>query len=79
MGESETGESRARPARNGHKQQQANGQSSQLNLFATAVREENPVLDELATLKVAELTPLEAINKLYELQQKASKRQRLDS
>jgi len=79
MAEAETAGNSSRPAQNGHKQQHSNGQSNQLNLFATAVQEENPVLDELAALKVAELTPLEAINKLYELQQKASKRQKLDS
>ncbi len=49
---------------------------SQLSLFApvatlTEPTPDNPALAELRTLNVAELTPLEAINKLYELQQKA--------
>ena len=79
MTEAETGATRSRPAHNGHHQPHANGQSSQMSLFATATQDENPIVSELAALKVAELTPLEAINKLYELQQKASKKQSLDS
>jgi DNA mismatch repair protein MutS len=41
----------------------------QLTLFAAA--EPNPLVEMLRELRVDELTPLEAINKLYELQQKA--------
>ena len=40
----------------------------QMSLFAG---EENPALDELRRLRVEELTPLEAINKLYELKRLA--------
>jgi DNA mismatch repair protein MutS len=39
----------------------------QLPLFATS----NPLLEELARLDVSAMTPLEAISKLYELQNKA--------
>lgn len=54
---------------------------AQLNLFAptaTALQEkeaeaEHPALTALRALKVMELSPLEAINKLYELQQKLNK------
>ena len=42
---------------------------AQLPLFAA--EEKNPVLEELRSLPIAEMSPLEAINKLYELQQKA--------
>ena len=42
--------------------------SAQLALFPT---EEDPLLAELRALPIAEMSPLEAINKLYELQQKA--------
>jgi DNA mismatch repair protein MutS len=46
--------------------------SAQLALFPG---EENPLLEELRGLQIAEMSPLEAINKLYELQQKAGKAQ----
>jgi DNA mismatch repair ATPase MutS len=39
----------------------------QLPLFAVS----NPVLEELQRMDVSEMTPLEAISKLYELQKKA--------
>jgi DNA mismatch repair protein MutS len=47
----------------------------QMSLFAPAATlpappPEHPALEELRQLKVMELSPLEAINKLYELQQK---------
>ncbi len=42
--------------------------SGQLPLFAPA--EKHPALQELAELDVNSLSPLEAITKLYELQQK---------
>ena len=45
--------------------------SSQLALFPA---EEDPLLAELRALPIAEMSPLEAINKLYELQQKAGPR-----
>ena len=41
----------------------------QLPLFLT----EDPVLEELKTIDITQLTPLEAINKLYELQQRLQK------
>ncbi len=44
--------------------------SAQLALFPA---EDDPLLDELRSLAIAEMSPLEAINKLYELQQKAGK------
>jgi DNA mismatch repair protein MutS len=40
----------------------------QMTLFST---EANPVIDELKSLRVDELTPIEAISKLYELQKRA--------
>ena len=66
------------PARNGRngaaKTEGAEGRQ-QMNLFAPtatlpAPTLEHPALEELRQLKVMELSPLEAINKLYELQQK---------
>jgi DNA mismatch repair protein MutS len=42
----------------------------QMTLFAS---EAHPVLEELKALAIDELTPIEAISKLYELQQKARK------
>ncbi|MFP3974798.1 MAG: DNA mismatch repair protein MutS [Chloroflexota bacterium] len=49
----------------GRKKSSAKGQ--QLNLFPQG----SPVLDELEQLDIESLTPLEAINKLYELQKRA--------
>ncbi|WIG58455.1 MAG: DNA mismatch repair protein MutS [Ktedonobacterales bacterium] len=46
-------------------------QSMQLTLFAA---EPDPLLEELKTLPIDELTPLEAISRLYELQRKANER-----
>jgi DNA mismatch repair protein MutS len=46
---------------------QLSGDAFQLSLFG----EPDPVLEELKTLDVLSLTPLEAISKLFELQQKA--------
>ena len=42
----------------------------QMTLFAS---ESNPLIEEIKTLAIDELTPIEAISKLYELQQKAKK------
>jgi DNA mismatch repair protein MutS len=42
----------------------------QMTLLAA---EANPLLEELKTLAIDELTPIEAISKLYELQQKAKR------
>ncbi len=42
----------------------------QMTLFAS---ESNPLLEEIKTLAIDELTPIEAISKLYELQQKAKR------
>ena len=42
----------------------------QMTLFAS---EANPLVEEIKTLAIDELTPIEAISKLYELQQKARK------
>ncbi len=42
----------------------------QMTLFAS---EPHPLLEELKTLPIDELTPIEAISKLYELQQKAKR------
>ncbi len=42
----------------------------QMTLFAS---EPNPLVEELKTLAIDELTPIEAISKLYELQQKAKR------
>ena len=43
--------------------------SAQMSLFPA---EEDPLLGELRTLDIAEMSPLEAINKLYDLQQRAA-------
>jgi len=70
-------ELRPRPRRNGAAKVSANGNGhSQMNFFAsTAVAlprpADHPAITELRDLNVMELSPLEAINKLYELQQKA--------
>src|SRR5438874_6473655 len=42
----------------------------QMTLFAA---EQNPLIEEIKQLAIDELTPIEAIGKLYELQQKARK------
>jgi DNA mismatch repair protein MutS len=42
----------------------------QMTLFAA---EPHPLIEELKTLAIDELTPIEAISKLYELQQRAKK------
>ena len=42
----------------------------QMTLFAA---EPNPLIEEIKQLAIDELTPIEAIGKLYELQQKARK------
>src|SRR5262249_23505682 len=42
----------------------------QLMLFGTE-RESNPLIQDLKTLAIEEMTPLEAIGKLYEFQQRA--------
>ncbi len=69
-------ELRPRPRRNGHAKANSNGNGQQMSLFApTALAlqsEEHPVVSELRDLNIMELSPLEAINKLYELQQKAT-------
>jgi DNA mismatch repair protein MutS len=77
--EGEEPELRARSRRNGHARANGNGNSNgngqQMSLFAPAPvalqTEEHPVLAALRDLNIMELSPLEAINKLYELQQKA--------
>ena len=40
----------------------------QMTLFAA---EQHPLIEEIKALAIDELTPIEAISKLYELQQKA--------
>ena len=45
----------------------------------TMFQEENPVLDEVRRLDIANLTPLEAINKLYQLQEKMKERESLSA
>ncbi|HEX2915221.1 MAG TPA: DNA mismatch repair protein MutS [Chloroflexia bacterium] len=64
-----------RSSRNGnHKAAHADEQMSLFAPVATVealTLVENPVVEELRALNVMELSPLEAINKLYELQQKA--------
>ncbi len=42
----------------------------QMTLFAA---EQHPLIEEIKALAIDELTPIEAISKLYELQQKAKK------
>ena len=42
----------------------------QLTLFSLS----DPIIDELKALDIATLTPIEAINKLYELQKQALER-----
>ena len=42
----------------------------QMTLLAA---ESNPLLEEIKNLAIDELTPIEAISKLYELQQKAKR------
>ncbi|MDB5081255.1 MAG: mutS [Chloroflexi bacterium] len=61
-----------RSGRNGAAKAAAGETRQQMNLFAPAATlpPEHPALEELRQLKVMELSPLEAINKLYELQQK---------
>ncbi|MEO8957181.1 MAG: hypothetical protein ABI396_17240, partial [Ktedonobacteraceae bacterium] len=44
--------------------------SWQMTLFAS---EPHPLVEEIKTLVIEELTPIEAISKLYELQQKAKR------
>jgi DNA mismatch repair protein MutS len=69
--------SNGRHGRNGAAKNGAEAERQQLALFAPAATlteappANHPALDELRNLKVEELSPLEAINKLYELQQKA--------
>ena len=46
-------------------------QAVQLTLFSA---EPDPLIEELKALPIDELTPLEAISRLYELQQKARER-----
>ncbi len=46
-------------------------QVAQLTLFSA---EPDPIIEELKALAVDELTPLEAIGRLYELQRKARER-----
>jgi DNA mismatch repair protein MutS len=41
-----------------------------MTLFSS---EQNPLIEEIKQLAIDELTPIEAIGKLYELQQKARK------
>ncbi|HAZ63113.1 MAG TPA: hypothetical protein DCZ72_05825, partial [Armatimonadetes bacterium] len=50
----------------------AEPQSQQLSLFLD-VPAENPALEQLRGLDVMRLTPLEAITRLYELQQLAAR------
>ncbi|HEU4963964.1 MAG TPA: DNA mismatch repair protein MutS, partial [Bacilli bacterium] len=50
------------------KSKKAAAPTGQLSLFAT---EENPIIDELRKLDVMRLTPLDAMNYLYKLHQKA--------
>ncbi|MEI6045404.1 MAG: DNA mismatch repair protein MutS [Chloroflexota bacterium] len=73
--EGEEPELRPRKRRNGQARATLNGNDhQQMNLFASTPvalqTEEDPALVELRQLNVAELSPMEAINKLYELQQK---------
>ena len=51
----------------GGRQQRQEAPSEQLSLFAA----KSPLLEELATMDVDSLTPLQAITKLYELREKA--------
>ncbi|MEI7553738.1 DNA mismatch repair protein MutS [Candidatus Chlorohelix sp.] len=51
-------------------------ESAQMSLFSDSIRQaetEHPLLAELRELNIMELSPIEAINKLYELQQKSLK------
>jgi DNA mismatch repair protein MutS len=43
----------------------------QLMLFGSEREPNNPIIEELKTIAIEEMTPLEAIGKLYELQQRA--------
>jgi DNA mismatch repair ATPase MutS len=74
----EGNESEPRPQRTNGKNHGRNGQQAangleQGNMFSLVATEEHPVMAEIRALKVMELNPLEALNKLYELQQKISK------
>jgi DNA mismatch repair protein MutS len=69
--------SRSSNGRNGAAKPNPAEERQQLDLFApaaivTAPPAEHPALAELRNLKIDEFSPLEAINKLYELQKKAS-------
>ncbi|NLW11328.1 MAG: hypothetical protein GX028_04850, partial [Clostridiaceae bacterium] len=50
----------------------------QLDLFASsmAIRQVDELLDRLSSIDVQQLTPLDALNLLYDLQQQAQKSQR---
>ncbi len=63
-----------RQGRNGSARNATGPDTSQMNLFNTtevlSPAAEHPALAELRDLRVMELSPMEAINKLYQLQQK---------
>ncbi|MBR2262809.1 MAG: DNA mismatch repair protein MutS, partial [Firmicutes bacterium] len=48
----------------------------QMSLFMPQAQEENPALAKLKELKIHEMTPMQAMNALYELQQEALKERR---
>jgi len=52
--------------RNGPRRERKGSQPQQISLFADS----SPILDELEQLQVDDMTPLEALTKLYELKQK---------
>ena len=59
--------SSARGRRAGRRGKGPGGQAQQLPLITQG----SPALEELKTLDVASMTPIEAINKLFELQERA--------
>jgi len=68
--ESGVGEGRPRAAGTGVRRPRRELPAEQLALFAAMPA----LLEELQKLDISSMTPLEALNKLYELQQKAKER-----
>lgn len=48
--------------------QQVNEESQQLSLFGEATEAETQIIAALKQLNLLEMTPMDALNKLYELQ-----------
>jgi DNA mismatch repair protein MutS len=68
--EADDSKSGKRPAK-GNANPVADSTEQQLDFFGMAAPEASPVLDSLRDLELNGMTPLEALNKLYELQRQA--------